>query len=102
MRDRVDLVENAHTSTFRWIFGDTQNDDASDRFRDTLGIGLFDERARAKVDSFVQWLSSGTGVYHIAGKLGSGKSTLIKYLSGHNRVREELQKWAGEFRSGHP
>jgi hypothetical protein len=58
---------------------------------------LFDERARAKVDSFVQWLSSGTGVYHIAGKLGSGKSTLMKYLSGHDRVREELQKWAGEF-----
>lgn len=27
---------------------------------------------------FIQWLSSGDGIFHICGKLGSGKSTLSK------------------------
>jgi hypothetical protein len=96
MRDRIDTVANAHNSTFRWIFddGSREGSDGKDD-SDNEWAGVFDEAARAKVDSFVEWLSSGTGVYHIAGKLGSGKSTLMKHLAGHSRVREELQKWAG-------
>lgn len=29
-----------------------------------------------KATKFTQWLSSGNGIFHICGKLGSGKSTL--------------------------
>jgi hypothetical protein len=96
MRDRIDTVANAHDSTFRWIFDDGSREESDGKNdSDNEWAGVFDEATRAKVDSFVEWLSSSTGVYHIAGKLGSGKSTLMKYLAGHSRVREELQKWAG-------
>jgi polynucleotide 5'-kinase involved in rRNA processing len=87
---------NAHDSTFRWIFDDGSREESDGKNdSDNEWAGVFDEATRAKVDSFVEWLSSSTGVYHIAGKLGSGKSTLMKYLAGHSRVREELHKWAG-------
>ena len=125
MRDRIETVAVAHDTTFRWIFdgsssdtmagvisgSDSKHSDDSDGGSDRAesasttsdessneGTGMFEEAARAKVNSFVEWLSSGTGVYHIAGKLGSGKSTLMKYLAEHGRVREELQRWAGAFR----
>ncbi|KAG7287280.1 hypothetical protein NEMBOFW57_006787 [Staphylotrichum longicolle] len=93
MRDRVDIVEKAHKATYSWIFDDLSgvkggSPEPSD--------ALLDETRRKQADAFVQWLSSGTGIYHIAGKLGSGKSTLMKYLASHRRVREELGKWAGD------
>lgn len=33
-----------------------------------------------KGDSIAEWLESGSGVYWISGKAGSGKSTLMKHL----------------------
>lgn len=89
MRSRVDVVVKALSSTFGWIFDDRGNEELDSKAEPSW------ERNREGVQSFVHWLSSGTGAYHIGGKLGSGKSTLMKYLSGHSRVREELQKWAG-------
>lgn len=94
MHDRVDTVEKAHKETYGWIFGDTPN---AERDSNELPVALFDDTARKTVDTFVEWLSSGTGMYHIAGKLGSGKSTLTKFLAGHDQVRKELQKWAGRL-----
>lgn len=47
-------------------------------------------------ESFLHWLSTGNDIFHITGKLGSGKSTLMKFLCEHKRTKEELQKWAGE------
>lgn len=49
-----------------------------------------DARAR-----FLGWLSSGKGIFHISGKLGSGKSTLMKFLSDHPTTRSSLEEWAG-------
>lgn len=46
---------------------------------------------------FTRWLSSGQGVFHVSGKLSSGKSTLMKFLSQHPRTKEELQRWAGTY-----
>jgi hypothetical protein len=90
MRNRIETVEKAHEESFKWIFADDNRGDSGPG-----RVALFNERNREGADSFVKWLSSGNGAYHIAGKLGSGKSTLMKYLCGHSRVREELQKWAG-------
>jgi hypothetical protein len=56
-------------------------------------------RIRAQTrDSFLAWLRSGNQIYHISGKAGSGKSTLMKFLSQHSRVRKELESWAAEKR----
>lgn len=47
-------------------------------------------------DNFTTWLRSGAGVFHILGKAGSGKSTLMKFLCSHEQTQEELRVWAGE------
>jgi hypothetical protein len=49
-------------------------------------------------ESFLSWLSSGNGIFHVSGKPGSGKSTLMKFLCDHPRTQEELQEWAGKFK----
>jgi hypothetical protein len=57
-----------------------------------------DEREMRKLtrDSFLTWLKSGGHIYHISGKAGSGKSTLMKFLCHHSRVQQELESWAGD------
>lgn len=52
-----------------------------------------DERKETRL-RFLSWLNSGSGVFHISGKLGSGKSTLMKFLSKEARTKQELRKWA--------
>lgn len=44
---------------------------------------------------FVRWLSAEASIFHISGKLGSGKSTLMRFLYSHPRTQQELEKWAG-------
>ncbi|PNP59714.1 hypothetical protein FNYG_14845 [Fusarium nygamai] len=50
-------------------------------------------RARA---GFSSWLSCcrGGNLFHISGKAGSGKSTLMKFLYNHKRTRARLEEWA--------
>lgn len=47
---------------------------------------------------FMPWLQSGSGVFHISGKAGSGKSTLMKQIWLHEQTREHLESWAGNKR----
>lgn len=51
------------------------------------------EKAR---DDFIAWLERDHGIFHISGKPGSGKSTLMKYLYQHKRTKEHLKIWAGD------
>ena len=44
---------------------------------------------------FKDWLTSGEGIFHISGKPGSGKSTLMKYIWISDQTRRALQGWAG-------
>lgn len=44
--------------------------------------------------NFITWLEQGNGIFHISGKPGSGKSTLMKYLTQHPRTMEHLDIWA--------
>jgi hypothetical protein len=46
-------------------------------------------------ECFVDWLEHGEGIFHIAGKPGSGKSTLMKYLCRHHQTEQHLRLWAG-------
>jgi hypothetical protein len=81
MHERFDVVDQAHYDTFRWLLEE-----------DAANQSSCVPEAR---DKYLDWLSSGTGIFHIAGKLGSGKSTLMKFLCGHPRTRAELSAWAG-------
>ncbi|KAF4637877.1 hypothetical protein G7Y89_g222 [Cudoniella acicularis] len=75
-RDRHEDVEIAHHQTFEWIYRDCKIGDKS-------------------WGNFVEWLQRDDGFYWVNGKAGSGKSTLMKYIFGHQRTRQELQRWAG-------
>ncbi|KAH8881303.1 hypothetical protein GQ53DRAFT_606013, partial [Thozetella sp. PMI_491] len=45
---------------------------------------------------FSRWLRSGEGVFWVSGKAGSGKSTLMKYISQQAMTAEILQDWSRE------
>ena len=77
MRMRESNIVDAHTKTFEWIFDDLQAN-----FRPQI--------------NFKRWLLSGNGIYWVAGKAGSGKSTLMKYLVFNESARNALHSWAGK------
>lgn len=88
MGKRNDEVAEAHEDTFAWILSD--NDPACSDFRPK-------DQAQAEArDQLQRWLREGSGMFHISGKLGSGKSTLMKFLVGEPRTRSLLQQWAGK------
>ncbi|RYP76253.1 hypothetical protein DL771_001872 [Monosporascus sp. 5C6A] len=69
MDDRLEAVEPAHRRTFSWAL--RQPSDLS------------------------SWLTSGSGIFWLSGKAGSGKSTLMKYLHSHEDTRLQLSNWGG-------
>jgi energy-coupling factor transporter ATP-binding protein EcfA2 len=81
MFSREDTIHKPHDGTFEWILMD---------HRTQLP---FQTHAR---NTLLRWLSEENGIFHISGKAGSGKSTLMKFIAGHWRTRMELEKWAGE------
>ncbi len=56
-----------------------------------------DEAKMIARESLLTWMSSGAGIFHVSGKLGSGKSTLMKYLCDHTRTKQVLEQWAGKI-----
>ncbi|MCJ1360311.1 MAG: hypothetical protein MMC33_010316 [Icmadophila ericetorum] len=77
--ERYTNVTQAYAKTFNWIFERPEESLPWDDFRD--------------------WLEKDGGsdkmIYWIAGKPGSGKSTLMRYLSRDKRTKNYLQRWAG-------
>lgn len=67
---RHETIKDTYADTFSWIFDD-----------DTT--------------SFQSWLEHESGIFWVRGKAGSGKSTLMKFLSDHERTPETLRRWAG-------
>ncbi|KAL9613689.1 MAG: hypothetical protein Q9167_001766 [Letrouitia subvulpina] len=68
---RQETVALAHQKTFGWVL---------------------DPLSPTKLEP---WLRTGSGIYWIKGKAGSGKSTLMKYLTTHPQTASALQSWAG-------
>jgi hypothetical protein len=79
MRTRLDGIEEAHERTFRWI----------------LDGGDIDEDRRKSHELFNGWLLKGDGIFHVTGKLGSGKSTLMKFICDDEATINRLSTWAG-------
>ncbi|KAJ9614088.1 hypothetical protein H2200_002224 [Cladophialophora chaetospira] len=80
MEVRHSMIAEAYRKTFDWIF--------NTEFLPTQDL-------RAKI-GLSNWLSSKEGIFWISGKAGSGKSTLMKYISDDSRTNERLRQWAGD------
>ncbi|KAK0670339.1 hypothetical protein QBC41DRAFT_96643 [Cercophora samala] len=80
MRNRQNLVPDPHDATFEWFV--------------YAGKSVQEEVQQAAREKFTSWLESGHGIFHISGKLGSGKSTLMKYLGEQAETSGHLKKWA--------
>jgi hypothetical protein len=79
MEGRYRAVLPAGEDTFEWIFNDP---------------GKMLEKEPGLAIGFIDWLESGSGIFHIVGKPGSGKSTLMKLLCERDETQEYLQEWA--------
>ncbi|KAG4432171.1 hypothetical protein IFR05_012338 [Cadophora sp. M221] len=67
---RHEAITDAHHDTFKWIYD-------------------------ATVSGFSTWLRTQDGVFWISGKPGSGKSTLMKYITHSQETRQILAGWTG-------
>lgn len=94
---REDSIQDATNGTFAWIVqkdgGETERQLESNLlFSRNYDEGNIREKTRKP---FLTWLNSGHHIFHISGKAGAGKSTMMKFLGQSPRVRGELQLWAG-------
>jgi hypothetical protein len=92
MHFREDSIHNAESGTCRWIF----NVDQMSGKDDDIHFQAHKKLREDARDKFVSWLQSGKGIFHICGKAGSGKSTLMKYIRNNPRTKRELTTWAKE------
>ena len=98
MHKRDGSVHTAHADTFRWFLRDDPYknlDEGSDE------VGDLDTQYRKSHAStgerYIEWLSRGCGIFHLSGKPGCGKSTLMKLICGHSSTKAALGTWAGEY-----
>lgn len=73
---RFNDVHKAHKRTYDWILKDSED-------------------TTVPPTRFRSWLQGKDNIYWIAGKAGSGKSTLMKFLVENPTVIQLLQDWAG-------
>jgi nucleoside phosphorylase len=71
----------------------TRKDSITSPFVDTLGWALSTKATTERWDLLPLWFQSGSGIYWLCGKAGSGKSTLMKLLSDHEATLEYLSTW---------
>lgn len=70
MQSRRNSIDEAFPETYEWALKE-----------DTSGLRT--------------WLRTGSDIYWVAGKAGSGKSTLMKFLGNDKRTLEHLSEWSG-------
>ncbi|KAI0121883.1 hypothetical protein F4814DRAFT_457770 [Daldinia grandis] len=99
MEDRFYYVELAHATTLEWILKDDPgHDNASaggliDRKMGRSNQQLANFRKTVR-ERFTSWLRNGNGIFHISGKPGAGKSTLMKFLCMNQLTKRHLEHWA--------
>jgi hypothetical protein len=77
---------------FRWM--DERKMTVKEAHFKTLHWALDPPQGELKWDDLGLWLRQGSGIYWVAGKAGSGKSTLMKHLEGHPQTKQLLNQWA--------
>jgi hypothetical protein len=77
---RHSAISPAHKETFQWVFGTRTNPSQ--------------EQATTGQPSLLEWLKHGGGAFWVSGKLGSGKSTFMKFSADHPSTRSALAHWA--------
>ncbi|KAI1204673.1 uncharacterized protein F4807DRAFT_324310 [Annulohypoxylon truncatum] len=77
---RYDEVHATYENTSEWIFHEPEK--------------VFKVKPDLRL-SFVDWLRTGRDIFHVLGKPGSGKSTLMKFIWNHEVTKEMLKQWAG-------
>jgi hypothetical protein len=107
---RYDEINEAHVRTFDWLLHDKAPDEM-----EILSASDFDGQLSDQSDSssasdddeeddikrieardiLKRWLLEESGIFHLCGKPGSGKSVLMKYLSSHPEMLRLLKIWAG-------
>ncbi|KAI5924401.1 hypothetical protein F4810DRAFT_141770 [Camillea tinctor] len=89
--ERYDTVKNAADTTYNWLFEAhyTSSKDEYPMSNEVDNSSRLEARKR-----FTTWLQHGTGIFHISGKPGSGKSVLMKFITEHKRTKELLCEWA--------
>jgi hypothetical protein len=115
MYSRESNIDNAESGTFTWMVDEESQraEDRSDSCLESEESGEKHDERRGKTgryeeekkkqdalrkctrEKFLTWLSSGRHIFHISGKAGSEKSTLMKFLSKSSRVKKGLESWAG-------
>jgi guanylate kinase len=75
MYTRFDQVAASHYKTFRWVLKDSTRDVSREHELSEHGGGSASLNEMGML--FTDWLKSGCGFFHVAGKPGSGKSTLM-------------------------
>jgi len=111
MNLREEAIKDPESGTFKWMI-EEESEESEEEYEEAPEEALegaleeefeeqFEEEERKELEQrsrsrilFSEWLRSGAGIFHISGKAGSGKSTLMKFLCHHDQTREELEKWA--------
>ncbi|OTB09942.1 hypothetical protein K445DRAFT_34175, partial [Daldinia sp. EC12] len=79
LTNREKAIPEAYERTFRWVFEDPR----------------LDEQGNTMWPNFPAWLRGNcTSIYWVAGKPGSGKSTLMKYILNNRLLNTHLDSWA--------
>ncbi|KAK4223912.1 hypothetical protein QBC38DRAFT_502736 [Podospora fimiseda] len=77
---RHEAIPDAHRKTFEWVFKNDNSPNSPDQESDQPRL--------------LDWLEHGTGIFWLSGKPGSGKSTFMRFLSGHKATKRALSRWA--------
>lgn len=79
MRIRESSIRDAHQNTYDWVVETSH--DRENEHQDPIPL-------------INTWLRSGDGVFWLAGKAGSGKSTLMKHVTRQANLATLLRPWA--------
>lgn len=94
MGSRQEEVAETYDQTFKWILHGDLHAINTNNEGQAEDLNALQQVTRTE---FISWLRSGSGIYWVSGKAGSGKSTLMKSIHEALETREHLSYWAGEY-----
>ncbi|KAF4468632.1 NACHT domain-containing [Fusarium albosuccineum] len=104
MEERRNQICENYPKTFGWIYAPRPQKPTTSERSESQGSSSTDEADNKSSrlgpseagwgwDSFTDWLRSEDPVYWISGKPGSGKSTLMKFISSNPQTQAGLNEW---------